>query len=371
MRATVLLIFVAGVLGHAGSAQTGPSWQSLHSPEARVFAANLRAAGFPAEVVGLLVSHEINQRFREREARLQPSLKSLDTLREGWSAERREALLALKHERNALLREILGSVPDETARVEYWPETLAHLTPATREKVRLISEDYNAMITRIYAESRGALLEEDRAKLKFLEGERSADLVKTLGPEDAVDYQIYDSGYLKRIQARLELAKPTAKEIREMFLIRRRLNLDVESIGLLPPPKMEELNKQAMAELAKVLTPERFAEISRAGSRRYQQIYHLVRRLGKAPAIAGEIYAAQTKMCEAAFGDATKAAARTAATFEADRQRRRQLVDEHCAYVQRQLGEAGFLDYYAANQRMIDLMRKGGATAPDTGYIVF
>ena len=346
-------------------------WTSLYSTDTGTFAANLRKAGVPEATVGLLVSQEINARFKAQEAKLRPSLETLDQLREGWSAERREALLKLKHERNAMLREILGAVPEETAKIEQLPETLDHLSAATRENVRMITEDYDAMRTRIYTESRGALLEEDRAKLRYLEGERSADLVKAVGEADALDLQIYYSGYLRRTQARLEIAKPTAREIREMFLIHRRLNLDIASSGLTPPAGVEELGKQAMAELAKVLSPERFAEIRLAGSRRYQQVYHLVRRLGLDAKLASEIYAAQQRMCAQAFGFATAPQNRGPDGWSRSAENSKRLLGEHCNQVRVMLGDNGFLEYYKLNERMLAGMAKGNCTAPDTNNFIF
>ena len=89
-----------GVIASA-PAQQLTLWSTLYSNEPRIFAANLRQAGVPEPTVALLVSQEINSRFREREAALQPSLKTLESLREGWSVETREALLALRRRRPA------------------------------------------------------------------------------------------------------------------------------------------------------------------------------------------------------------------------------------------------------------------------------
>lgn len=365
----VAFLFAAIICGFSARAQNLGLWTSLYSTDPRAFAANLRSAGFPEATVGLLVSQEINRRFVETESRLQPSLATLETLREGWSAGRREALIKLRRERNDLLREVLGAVPQETAKSEQVPDIIARISPEKREAVSLIVEDYAAMSAQIYTESRGALLEDDRAKLRFLEKERNIDLGRILGPDEAVDYQIYLSGFLRRTQAFLEIAKPTAQEVRDIFLVRRKVGLDVEALGVLPSAKLEEMGREGRIELAKLWTPERYAELHLAGSRRYQLVYHIVRRLGFPPAVARQLYAAQYSMCETAFNYATDPANRKEGIKPTSAELSKRLIEEHLALVRQLIGEEGLAEYSSGNQRMIDVMRRGGATAPEHGSV--
>src|SRR3954463_8923848 len=122
------LVLVFNPSARAADVPTG-AWAKIYSSDIPSYAANLRAAGVPAETVGVLISQEINARFKEREQELEPSLTSLQTLKEGWSAERREALVKLKREKNDLLRATLGAVPNETAKIELLYPSLASANP--------------------------------------------------------------------------------------------------------------------------------------------------------------------------------------------------------------------------------------------------
>ena len=352
-------------------APTG-AWAKIYSADIPTYAANLRAAGMPAATVGVLISQEINARFKDREQALEPSLSSLQTLKEGWSAERREALVQLKREKNELLRATLGAVPDETAKIALIPESLATATLAQREIVRLIMEDYTAMSARVYTESRGFLLEEDREKLRYLEDELSTDLVKALGANHALDYQIDRDGYMRSMRQRLELFKPTPQEMRDIFITRRNLGLDVESKSPSPSNRLLELQKAVNEKLAMLWGAERYAVYRRASSRQYQGLYHLVRRMGLALTVADQIYDSQVSTTEGAYQKMQEL--RAAGPIRVTNGVRpptpgdiaKALIEEHCALVKQLLGESGYAEYYQLNSRIVDVMKNGGIIRTET-----
>jgi hypothetical protein len=370
----VACLCVAASSAFAAEVRETPSgaWAKIYSSDIPTYAANLRAAGVPAATVGVLISQEINARFKEREQALEPSLSSLQTLKEGWSTQRREALVQLKREKNELLRATLGAVPDETAKIALIPEALATATPAQREIVRLVMEDYNAMSARIYTDSRGFLLEEDREKLRYLEDELSTDLVKAVGAVHALDYQIDRDGYMRSVRQRLELFKPTPQEMRDIFITRRNLGLDVESKSPSPSNRLLELQKAVNERLAALWGPERYAIYRRASSRQYQGIYHLVRRMGLALTVADQIYDSQIATTEGAYQKMQEL--RAAGPIRVTSGVRlpnpgdisKTLIQEHCDLVKQLLGETGYAEYYQLNSRIIDVMKNGGIIRTET-----
>lgn len=347
-------------------------WTKIYSTDVSVFAANLRAAGVPEATVGLLVSQEINARFKEREQALEPSLRSLATLKEGWSAERREALVQLKREKNDLLRATLGAVPNETAKVEPLPASLAAATVQQREMVRLILEDYYAMAARVHTESRGYLFDEDREKLNFLEGELNADLAKVLGPEKSLDYQIERDPSVRSLRQRLELFKPTLQEMRDIYLARRSSGLDIEARNR-NSSRLTETQKAMLAEIKQRWSPERYAEYTRLASSLYQQIFHLVRRLNLPPEVADQIFESHKQTCEKPWAalqasrsgqqpgaDAMARSASAKAVFDLAKQ----VAADHCALVKSLLGEAGYAEYYRQSPWLDSMLTRGSIGDP-------
>jgi hypothetical protein len=358
------LIAASTQTGRAGTAPAGV-WASIYSTDISTYADNLRKAGAPESTVGVLVSQEINSAFKAREEALVPSLSSLQTLKEGWSTQNREALVQLRREKNELLRAVLGAVPVETAKITKIPDSLADATVEQREMVRLVMEDYAAMQARVYTESRGFLLEEDKEKLRFLENEVAADLAKILKPEQALDYQIERDGYMHFLRQRLELFQPTAQEMRDIYLVRKEIGLDIESRSPSPSNHLIDLQKLMGDKLTARWGEARFAEYRRTSSRQYQQIYHLVRRMGLPLKNADEIYDSLVATSDGAY---QKMLAMRGTRFVSTNGERpttpgdvaKTLMAEHCALVKRLLGEDGYQEYYKLNSRVIDAMNKGG-----------
>jgi hypothetical protein len=368
---TVLTSISPAATAPAAETPTG-TWAKIYSPDIPTYATNLRAAGVPEATVGVLVSQEINARFKAREQALEPSLSSLQTLKEGWSAERREALVQLKREKNDLLRATLGAVPNETAKIEVISPSLAAATPAQREVVRLIIEDYNAMVARIVTESRGYLLEEDKEKLRYLEDEVSTDLIKAVGPAVALDYQVERDPYMRATRQRLELFQPTLAELRDIFVTRRNLGLDVESRSPSISNQLVELQRAVNEKLAALWGPERYAVYRRASSRQFQAIFHLVRRMGLDLKLADQIYDSQVATTEGAYQKMQER--RTAGPIIIRNGERppnpgdiaKAMIQEHCDLVKKLLGEAGYNQYYQLNSRIIDIMKNGGIIRTET-----
>lgn len=358
-----LVVFFPAV--HFRAAEPTGLWAQLFSPDLKTYAANLRNAGAPEETVGLLVSQAINARFKEREDKLRPSVDSLETLRQGWSAERREALLQLKQEKNDLLRSLFGVLPAEVANPVRIPETLGHLTKGQREMVRLIVEDYDAMNARVFTESYGVLLEEDREKLRYLESARDTDLVKAIGEADAINFQVATSRLMQATVQRLKLFQPTAQELRDLFLVRRKYGYEIALRTTGNPGGSQELKKKINAELEQLWGKERFAAYVRTSSAIYQQTVFLVQRLGKPPAVADQIYDHQVAAREAPFKMMDEMRTRGPIRLrEGELPPRpgdlaKQKMGEHCEFVKQLLGDAGYEEYYRLNSRLIDMMNNG------------
>jgi hypothetical protein len=387
---TLAAFTLALSFSEAAESAGGKVWASLYSTDIPRYAANLRAAGCPEETVGLLISHEINLRFLEKEKALQPSLLSAKTLREEFSPERREALLKLGLEKNAMMRSVLGRVPQEVARFDWTPGELSHLTPQEQETVRMIMEDYNTMIARILVESRGHLIDEDRDKLRFLETEREADLGKFLNQDEMLDFELNVTVYGRSLRAGLVLFNPTQEQLRTCFTLGRKHGLDYESLAL-NPVRRSQAQAALNAELATLWDAETYARYRRGISGHYAHIVALVARLRLGISTAEEIFASQkqtTEYCYKTYRQRRPASAippppdpgmgqilnagpiteSSSATIKFSHDEIVLATQVHCDLVRSKLGDAGFAEYFELNRRWLEAMRAGGAVQLDYSY---
>jgi hypothetical protein len=389
---TAILALARGLGADTGLApQTQPTglWATLYVEDISSYAANLRNAGCPEPTVGVIISQEINARFKDREEKLQPSTVSVKSLREDFSPERREALVLLQLEKNALLRAALDSVPEEITRIDWTPGALAHLAPAQRDTVRLITDDYDTMIARVITESHGHFLDEDREKLRFLESERDIDLGKLLSTDEILDFDLARTSFGREVRNRLKLFVPTQEQLRTYLAIGKKLGLDYEKTERNPTRRREE-QSALNAELAKVWGPTVYTRYRCTTSLPYEQIFNLVQRLNLGPDIAEEIFASQKSTTEQGYAVYVKwrqsaERSRTTPTFPppsdmvifdgpsitSDPRRAERvaqmlpLIKAHCELVQARLGPSGYNEYLELNRRWVEAMQNGGAARLD------
>jgi hypothetical protein len=370
----------------AAAAPTGV-WATFYSTDIPRYAANLRAAGCPEETVGVIISQEVNARFKAREEQLQPSTVTVKSLRADFSPERREALVQLRLEKNAVLRAALGVVPQETARIDWSPTALARLAPAQRDIVRMITDDYDVMIARVMTESFGHLLEEDREKLRFLEAERSVDLGQWLTPDEVTDFELAKTSFGRFVRTELKLFDPTPEQLRTYFRLGKKHGIEIEGLGR-NLARIMESQRALRADLAEEWGPETYARYRRAISLQYSQILNLVHRLGLDESVVLEIFNAQKDTTEQGFAlyEAMRPSrppgaggASAAQAVSADRimvstssgpplgpraalgDKLKALVAAHCDFVTTRLGEAGFKEYFELNRQWLTSMQNGGA----------
>jgi hypothetical protein len=360
-------------------------WIQYYSPDLRVYADNLRNAGAPTAVVELLVSQAVNGHFASRELELVPSLASAQSLRAEFSPQRREALLALRLEKDQQLRAALGYVPEETAKKNSPKGVLMRLTPAERDAVRHITGDYNQMIVKVIAGAHGWLMADDREKIRFLESERSVDLGRYLTPEEILDFELLETGYGKSMRSRLQLMAPTQEELRTYLVISKKHNHhlvteDANSARALGA--RAGLNK----ELKTILSAERYADYRRGTSPHYKAILRLTHRLQRSTEVANDVFASQKATTEHGwqlfrkiepkrhdFGNAVggtfviymESSTLGSPEVKALQQQIARLMDDHLALVQQKLGDEGLKEYTTMYQGLIANMRRGGGSLLD------
>ena len=371
-----------------GAAPSGGIWVQIYSTDLKVYAQNMHTAGLPKETVVVLISQEINERFRQRERALQPSTITAKSLKEEFSPERREALVQLRIERNQLTKEVLGSVPQEKVNYEWSPRVLDRLSPAERETVRAITDDYDAMIARVNTESRGFLLEEDREKIRFLEIERANDLRKVLSRDEVLDFELAETSFGRGTRNRLKLFEPTPDQLRTYLHLAQKNDMayGTRSSG---SEQLGNVRRAFEKDLAAAWDAETYARYRRTTSAHFSPIHYLVKRLNLDPQIAIRIYESTRITTEsgaryfqegspwmtverpriAGFGSVFH----NLVSVDSEREKAgkiagekiKALVEEHCTLVRSLLGEAGYKEYFDFAKGWIEGMRRGNSVQLD------
>jgi hypothetical protein len=381
-RAALLLVLSVSVVRLAGAAGL---WDQLYSPDIKTYAANLRAAGAPEETISVLIGHAVDQQFRAREQALQPSTASAQTLKTALSPERREELLQLRLEKNAVLRAALGKVPSEKVRHEWDPAALARLDATQRDLVRAIMDDYDAMIARINTESRGYMLDEDREKLRFLHTERSKDLQKILTEDEVLDFELALTNYGR---TRLKLFEPTQAQLRTYLRLAKTNDLAF-NLRTISSDALHVARTGLEKDLAAAWDPATYARYRRTTSSHYIPLANLVRRLNLDPQIAERLFDSTRRITEEGarlFREANPEMKKdrpliaghastiyvsvplgTAEQKTADAATAgiKALAEAHVTLARELLGEAGFRAYWDFARSWIDAMRVGNSVTLD------
>ncbi len=384
LQVILLSLFFCSALRAAAAAPTG-LWAQLHSPDVKTYAANLRAAGAPEDTVMVVIAHAVNAQFHEREKALQPSTATAKDLKEALSLERREALVQLRLEKNAMLRTALGTVPNEKVHYQWDPRVLAPLDARQRDTVRAIMDDYDAMIARVNTEARGYLLDEDREKIRFLHAERSKDLQKILSEDDILDFELSLTNYGR---TRLRLFEPTQAQLRTYLRLAKKNDMAF-SPRTASSDALHDVRRAFEKDLAATWDPVTYARYRRTTSANYIPIANLVRRLKLDPQITERLFDSTRRATE----EGTRLFRQANPDMQADRpviagyastiyvstkvgsdhERKvneatakiKALADEHSALARELLGEAGFKAYMDFARSWIVAMQNGKSVTMD------
>ncbi len=247
------------------------------------YAADLRAAGFPAHLVRALINAEINERFKAREE----AVKAKRVPIEYWEAdnyydrntdtlENRLARLDLRREKEALRKQLLGEDPPK-------PDDTNPIPLAKRETLRRITEDYDAMIQQAQADARGFTLASDREKLDYLRKEKDMELRALLTPEEFRAFELRNSDSARNLRWQLGGFKPTEAEFAVIHSLRSQnpdLTRDSDNHYTQADGERRQAAEKAFKETLRLqLGPERYADYVRGQDYSYNQLAQLGKRL--------------------------------------------------------------------------------------------
>jgi hypothetical protein len=236
----------------------------------------LRAAGYPADALRIIVTELVNQRVRQREAALAGPPADF------WSAAfspradpaLRDRVLAaeLDRERRAQLRALLGAdyVPDVDSHAAGLPD----VPPLVVEQVLLIDQKYAALRDRVQR-GRGynALMPDDRERLRTLAEQHEAELAALLTPEQRYERQLRLSSTAEGLRAELLAFDTTETEFRRLFEIRQAM----EATHGPAYADRRDAKDQETAAVRQALGDVRFADYVRSKEQSYRHLVALGR----------------------------------------------------------------------------------------------
>jgi hypothetical protein len=270
------------------------NWAVIESSDYKRYAANLRAIGFPEELVRAIVAADLNKHYESREAplRLKPvphdaSPVERQRLPTASDQERMVQLRDVQREKQAALKEILGiDVPRELLRTptsrnyEAYEYALSLLPPEKRDAVQMAQENEWMADDMKKSLDRQAYVEAYRQICE----ERNTVLRQILTPEEIEGFEMNSTPAATELARRTIGMEPTEAEFQAMARIAWQNWVDTGGVyGIwravsVPPEQIAAANERMTAALKDTLGPDRYLDYQLATSEVGQQLRNLAAR---------------------------------------------------------------------------------------------
>lgn len=278
------------------SSTTGPAfdWAAVESSDYKVYAANLRALGFPEDLIRAIVTFDINALYAPREAPFRSKPVAPDAPRNERQtmptladADRLRQLRDIEIEKQAALKDILGiDVPRPIMRTpvsrnfDGYEFALATLPSEKRNRAQAIVEDEWLAADMIKGLDRPAFVEGYRR----IREERDANLKQFLTPAEFERFEMHSTPAGTHLARRTVGMEPTEAEFAAMFKIEWQNWVDTGGVyGLyraapVPPEQIAAADQRMVAALQSTLGSERYLDYRMAGSTTGQQLRNFAAR---------------------------------------------------------------------------------------------
>jgi len=265
------------------------NWSQLESTDYRVYIANLRAIGCPQTTIQDIILTDVMRLYAQRRGQYYQNgrdFKFWETnekrkLKQTQLAEREKQLAAIDKELPAVLRELLG-INYERELNKYFVDSeednrrLGFLTEDKRAQVLALRDQYEGARERVlYQEQAGAPSPGAFEKLRDLQREEDAALLRVLTPREKEEYDLTMSPTADRLREQLVGFNPSEQEFRDLF--RRQQAIDLAY-------QFENTNDDAvraakaaaeqkmLADFKGDLTPDRITQLDRSQNPEYQKL---------------------------------------------------------------------------------------------------
>jgi hypothetical protein len=290
-------------------------WASVETSDYKQYVQNLRAMGFPEDLVRRIAIADVDKLFEPKESPLKPKLVAYDAPMEqrqthDISAEdwkRIKDLWKVRLEKQGVLQEILGAyVPREILRTpisrnyEAYEYAIGLLPPEKRNAVQLAQE------TEILTEGMNKVSIQDRAteleSFKRTRQERDTAMLRVITPEEFETYEMNTTPAGTELARRVIGMEPTEDEFRSMYRIAYKNWVDTGGVygrwRAIPVPKdqIAAADQQSDVSMREALGPSRYLDYRMAISGTGQQLRNFAARFDLTRATLESAFDLETQM---------------------------------------------------------------------------
>lgn len=282
----------------AGPAQLADVAPSLATKQLPALVEELRAAGFPPEVVRAMAGTLLSEQFAARRKALDPNAEKRPFWKDVNSDPKyQQAQTLLWLEERRALRALLG------AEAESDPYTLArsrqqfgNLPPEKLAQVMDLARNFEDKKQEIY--SSGVYSKDERDKITALEKQQRAAMSQLLTPAELEEYDLRNSNTGRALRSDLLAFNPTEEEFRTIFKFRQAYDeqwsnsdngLPNQAEGERRNAAYKEMNERIKAALGPVRGPD--YEIT--SDYNYRRVSQVVSRLELPPETTRQLWEAQ------------------------------------------------------------------------------
>jgi hypothetical protein len=277
-------------------------WAGLRPTDLTSLVAQLRAEGFPPNVVRAIVSAQLTAAFAERRKAIDPE----DGRRPFWKnqppdAKVQIAFRQLDREQEKMLRQLLGDDARESddlwSRRQRRDAWMAELPPEKAAAVKRIRGDFDEQRYDLYMT--GLVPAETRAKVEALGKAQRNAIEKLLSPGEFETYELRTSNTAVNLRSWLTQFDPSEQEFRSLYTLQRAFDERMAASrtdNISPEERQREYeaaHQQLREQFKAALGPQRFAEYDRATDSSYQQAARLVARLELPAEAVGQVWSVQ------------------------------------------------------------------------------
>jgi hypothetical protein len=304
-----------GTTSDSVKSESGFDWAKIETRDYKQYVRNLRAVGFPEELVRDIVIADLDKLYESREAPLKPKLVAYDApldqrqthdiSAEDW--QRIKDLWQVRQEKQNVLEQILDSyVPREILRTpisrnyEAYEYAISLMPPEKRDAVQLAQE------TEIIVEGMHKTSISDHAAeleaFKKSRQERDAAMLAVLTPEEFERYEMYTTPAGTELARRIIGMQPTEQEFQTMFRIAYKNWIDTGGVYgrwravRVPPQQIAAADQEMNDSMKAALGPDRFLDYQMAISGTGQKLRNFGARFDLPRQTLAEAFDLQTQI---------------------------------------------------------------------------
>lgn len=287
------------------------SWAQLESEDYRTYIMRLRAVGCPEQTIRDLIIADLDKLMA-------PKLRALNTKtnppkywKSDWadfsplrSLEALNQESVINDEKRGVIRDLLGidlaaerlRQKGETDNIE---QRLGFLEETKRAQVRSIMEKANR--EEIYLREKSwiendDLTEEENARLKKIQLEKSTAIESILTPAELNQYNLWYSDSASRARDALTGMENTEQEFLGVYHIQRQFDdrwADINPASLSGPEKLEydQAQQDYNNQMRDLLGNDRYAAVQKRRDQSYRELARTAEQFGLMPNVVEDVYA--------------------------------------------------------------------------------